>query len=164
MASKVPVTRYISWPALVLQFVILWLIMIVYTIYGITEPIYAGAATYLVLSIGLKKWVFGRYHSKGMRLVKQEKFLEAVPWFEKSFDYFTRHRFVERYRYLLLLSASRYSYRELALCNIGFCYSQSGDGPRAKEYYQRTLHEFPDNGLAKAALRMLTAFEKRSDE
>jgi hypothetical protein len=43
----------------------------------------------------------------------------------------------------------------MALNNIAFCYGQLGNGNLSKEYYQKTLDEFPESGLAKAALRLL---------
>ena len=49
------------------------------------------------------------------------------------------------------------SYKEMALNNIGFCYSQIGQGKVSKEYYERTLKEFPDSGIAKVALRLLNS-------
>ncbi|WP_144803871.1 tetratricopeptide repeat protein [Maribacter sp. MAR_2009_72] len=52
------------------------------------------------------------------------------------------------------------SYREMALANIGYCYSQIGDGKKAKEYYERTLKEFPGSGLAKSALNMMNSVEQ----
>lgn len=45
----------------------------------------------------------------------------------------------------------------MALNNIAFCYSQLGDGLHAKQYYQQALQLFPENGVAKAALRLLEA-------
>ena len=57
------------------------------------------------------------------------------------------------------MSASAMSYREMALCNIAFCYSQIGKGMKAIEYYQRVLKEFPNSGLAQSALRMIESGE-----
>ena len=51
------------------------------------------------------------------------------------------------------------TYQEMSLANIAFCYGQNGNGKKSKEYYIRTLKEFPDNGLAKASLRMLNSVE-----
>ena len=48
----------------------------------------------------------------------------------------------------------------MALNNIAFCYGQLGDGEKAKEYYERTLNEFPDSGIARAGLRLLNSANK----
>ena len=52
----------------------------------------------------------------------------------------------------------------MALLNIAFCHAQLGNGELAKEYYQKTLHEFPDSGMAKASLNMIETFEKEKPE
>ena len=56
------------------------------------------------------------------------------------------------------------TYQEMALANIAFCYGQAGKGEKSKEYYTRTLKEFPDNGLAKASLKMLNSVENKKME
>ena len=48
----------------------------------------------------------------------------------------------------------------MALLNIAFCYSQIDQGKKAKEYYQRVLNEFPESGMATAALKMIDSIEK----
>jgi len=53
------------------------------------------------------------------------------------------------------------TYREMGLCNIAFCYSQTGMGEKAKAVYQQALNEYPDNGLAQAGLNMLTSIEPK---
>jgi len=50
----------------------------------------------------------------------------------------------------------------MGLCNIAFCYSQINNGQKAKEYYELTLKEFPDNGLAIAGLRMINSIQTLS--
>ena len=45
----------------------------------------------------------------------------------------------------------------MALCNIAFCYSQIGNGTKAIAFYKKTLEEFPENGLAHSALKMLNS-------
>ena len=53
------------------------------------------------------------------------------------------------------MSPSAASYREMALANIGFCYSQIGDGDEARQYYTECIQRFPESGLATTALRMM---------
>ena len=59
-----------------------------------------------------------------------------------------------------MMSPSAMSYREMALINIAFAYSQIGNGIKAKEYYQQTQQEFPDSGMANAALKMIESVEQ----
>jgi len=56
------------------------------------------------------------------------------------------------------------TYREMALINIAFAHSQIGDGRTAKAYYERTLRDFPQNSIARAALRLIHSVEKSSAE
>ena len=50
----------------------------------------------------------------------------------------------------------------MALVNIAFAYSQIGNGEKAKEYYLRTLDEFPESGMASSALRMIESAQQSS--
>ncbi|MEX2316199.1 MAG: tetratricopeptide repeat protein [Pirellulales bacterium] len=61
-----------------------------------------------------------------------------------------------------MLSASAMSYREMALCNMAFCYAQAGDGQRAKDVYRQAIDLFPSSELARAGLRMLESVGKPS--
>jgi len=48
---------------------------------------------------------------------------------------------------------------KMALINIAFAYGQIGSGEKAKEYYQRAQEEFPDSGMAAAALTLIESAE-----
>jgi len=48
----------------------------------------------------------------------------------------------------------------MALNNIAFCYGQIGQGSKAIEYYERTLKEYPDSGIAKAGLNFLNSVKE----
>lgn len=157
MGSSVPSVRQISWISLIPHFLLFGLIIYVYYLLEFGDPILYGALTYLMLSFGLTNLV-AKNHRQGMKLVKQQKFTDAIPLFEKSVDYFSKNSWVDKYRFLTLLSSSKMTYKEMGLCNIAFCYSQTNNGQKAKEYYQRTLTEFPENGLAIAGLKMLNSF------
>ena len=95
-----------------------------------------------------------------MQLVKKHEYAGAIQFFEASYRFFTDNSWIDKYRYITLLSSSAMDYREMALCNIAFCYSQIGEGPKARAYYQQVLKTYPDNGLAQTALRMMESVEK----
>jgi len=99
--------------------------------------------------------VVAKDHQKGMHLVKKHEFAEAIPVFESSYKFFTHNSWVDEYRYITLLSSSRMCYREMALCNIAFCYTQIGEGKKAAEHYRKVLENYPENGLAQAGLKVL---------
>ena len=156
MASNVPVTRQIAWVSLIPQLFAMGLIIFIFYMLKFEDPLLFGTWSYLIMFLILRKLV-AKDHRQGMKLVKQEKFIEAIPLFEKSIAYFTKNSWVDKYRYLTILSACKMTYKEMGLCNIAFCYSQTNNGQKAKEYYELTLTEFPKNGLAKAGLNMINS-------
>ena len=145
--------------SLVPQLLVLGLICWGYYLTGVAEFVLVGALTYLLLSLGLRN-LLAPDHRRGIRQVRQHRFQEAILDFEKSYAHFTRHAWLDKYRFIFLLSSSQLSYREMALCNIAFCYSQIGDGQKAIAYYTRTLTDYPDNGMVQAGLKMLQSVDK----
>jgi tetratricopeptide (TPR) repeat protein len=150
----VPTTRQLSFLFLVPQLVIIGLLIYLYHLADFSEPFILGAITYSILALALRNLI-AKNHRHGIRLVKENKFSEAIPCFEKSVAYFSEHTWVDKYRFITLLSASGHTYKEMGLCNIAFAYSQTGNGQKAKEYYEQVLAEFPDNGLANVSLNMI---------
>ena len=161
MASNVPTIRQLSWLSFFPQFIFIGLIIYLYHLANFEEPFIFGALTYSLLAFGLRKLI-AKNHRQGMSLVKQQKFADALPYFEKSVEYFSKNNWVDKYRFLTLLSSSKMTYKEMGLCNIAFCYSQTGNGQKAKEYYQQALNEFPENGLALAGLNMLKSVDNNA--
>jgi hypothetical protein len=121
-------------------------------------PAVAGSVTYLALSV-LARRLVAHHQRRGMRLLFKEKFAEAIPQFQASYDFFTKHRWIDQWRYVVLLSSSRMTFREMALINMAFCFGQMGDGKMARELYERTLREFPDSKAASSALRLLNSVQ-----
>ncbi len=113
-----------------------------------------GPAVYLLYSF-VSRFLLTREHRAGVALAKEQKFEEAIPRFQKSLDFLDRYPWIDRFRSIILMSPSAFSYREMALANIGFAYSQIGRGAEAREYYEKCLERFPNSSLATAALRML---------
>jgi tetratricopeptide (TPR) repeat protein len=158
MTPNVPALKQVAWISLIPQLIVMGLLIYIYYIFHSQEPFLYGALTYLGLSFVLRNFV-AKYHREGMRLVKQHNYTDAIRKFEKSVSFFTKNKWLDRYRFVTLLSSSKMTYKEMGLCNIAFCYGQTNNGQRAKEYYEQTLKEFPDNGLDIAALRMISSFE-----
>ncbi|MEN9639008.1 MAG: hypothetical protein RLZZ262_876, partial [Bacteroidota bacterium] len=70
-----------------------------------------------------------------------------------------KYSWVDKYRYLTLLSSSKMTYREMGLCNIAFCYGQIGQGAKARAFYEQVRTEYPDNGIALIALNLMSSVE-----
>ncbi|UOQ96321.1 tetratricopeptide repeat protein [Hymenobacter sp. 5317J-9] len=159
MASNVPVVKQIAWISILPQMVVLGLILTVCYLAGFTNPVFPAFGGYLLLGYVLRA-VVASDQRKGMQLVKKHDYAGAIPFFESSYKFFTNNPWVDKYRYVTLLNSSAMDYREMALCNIAFCYSQIGDGLKARAYYKQVLKVYPNNGLAQTALRMMESVEK----
>ena len=162
MASKSPIVRQVAWLSLLPQFALIVCIIVFARLIGFRNYVLAGAIIYLAISF-LLRFGIPFHHRKGIALFKKGAFVDAIPFFEKSYDFFKRNVWIDKYRYITLLSSSRASYTEMALLNIAFCYGQSGDGKRSKEYYKKTLSEFPDSEIAKASLRMFESAKELTE-
>jgi tetratricopeptide (TPR) repeat protein len=132
-----------------------------YRLIGYGDTFILGILTYVALAIILRNLI-AKSHRRGVRLTRQQKFSEAIPFFEKSVDYFSKNSLIDKYRFLTLLSSSKMRYREMGLCNIAFCYSQTGKGSKAKRYYEEVLKAFPENSLAIAGLNMLNSVDTKA--
>ena len=158
---KVPVVRQISWWGAVPQLIILLLLVIGGSILLPENGLVIGAVIYLIYSFGSRMLIIRDYRS-GISLVKLGQFQAAIPKFEKSLQFLDRHPWIDNARSIVLMSASKPSFREMALANIGFCYSQLGRGHEARAAYQKCLDRFPDSGLDLAALQMINSADPKT--
>lgn len=156
MASNLPVIKQVAWISLIPQIAFILILIYIYNLYGFETPEFYGALTYLALSMGLRYFI-PKNHREGIRLSKNDQFEMAIYEYKKSYEFFTKNDWIDKYRYITLLSSSKMNYKEMALCNIAFCYGQIGNGTKAIEFYHKTLEEFPKNGLAQSALKILNS-------
>lgn len=164
MSSGKPIVRQRAWQSMFPQFFILGLLIIVFILF-VKPPLLAiclGVIVYWAIHFILE-FCIPHNHRKGILLCKKGNYVHAIEEFKKSYNFFCRHAWIDKYRYLTLQSSSRASYTEMALINIAFCYIQSNNIKLAKEYYQKALELFPDSEMAKGALNMLSTFERKSD-
>ena len=159
MSSKVPIVRQSNWFSVIPHLIIMGIIIFIWFQFNPQNAFLFGAITYLLISFSMRNLIPSD-HRNGIKKNKLGKFEEAILDFEKSYEFFKKYEWIDKYRFIVLLSSSNFSYREMALANIGFCYSQIGKGRKSKEYYQRTLDEFPESVLAKSALKMINSVEE----
>lgn len=152
--NKIPVVRQTNWIAVIPQLIFMGILIYIFYVLNINEPIIWGCLTYLFFLFG-SRLILAKDHNKGMKLSKEQNFSEAIKYYKKSAEFFMKNNWIDKYRFITLFSASKMSYREMDLNNIAFCYSQIGNGTKAKEYYEKTLTEFPNSILAKSALKMI---------
>lgn len=132
------------------------LLMLIYYQFDKSKFIFFGAITYFIIS-KLLRGIIAKEHLKATSKAKHEHYEEAIPHFLNSYEFFKRNSWVDKYRFLTLLSSDKISFKEMALLNIAFCYGQIGNGILSKNYYEKTLAEFPENAVAKAGLRLLNS-------
>lgn len=165
MSSEKPVVRQIAWPSIVPQFFLMGILAVAFN--SFVKPFrlafILAMIAYLVISLILRCCV-PHNHRKGILLYKQGNYVKAIEEFQKSYNFFCRHTWIDKYRYITLLSSSRPSYTEMALLNIAFCYAQSNNAKLSKKYYQKVLDLFPESEMAKSALNMISSFESEDDD
>ena len=162
MSSNVPIVRQFSWLAILPQLVTIAIFSVVAHYIGLDQFMDIGGtfANVVYGAIGqMALWLvirntYAKSHRSGIDLVKQEKYADAIPFFADSYEQFKKNSWVDKYRHFLG-SSSKLSYKEMDLNNIAFCYGQIGEKEKSIEYYRRTLTEYPDSGIAKAALKMI---------
>jgi tetratricopeptide (TPR) repeat protein len=154
MSSAVPIVRQVAWLSVLPQLAILFIFVEIARFVGAQDAFLAGAIAYLVILFALR-FAVPRHHRRGIRLFKNERFAEAIPHFLLSYEFFSKHGWLDRWRALAMLSSSRISYREMALLNAAFCLGQAGQREQSIEHYRRVVSEFPGSKMAEAALRML---------
>ena len=154
--QNIPVVRQTNWISVIPQLIFMALLILIFHLLKVNDPIIWSFLTYIILSIGSRK-IIAKDHNKGIKLTKEQKFNDAIKHFEQSAEFFKKNNWIDKYRFLTLFSASKMSYREMALNNIAFCYSQIGNGVKSKEYYEKTLAEYPNSILAKTGLNMINS-------
>ena len=153
MSSRTPTIKLVSFAGAVPHVTVLVALMVLGWWLNRSNGPLIGLGLFLVLRFALR--AIPHDHRSAIAFVRKHRFSDAIPCFRRSLDFFDRHPWLDKYRSLLLLSPSGASYREMALANMGFCYSQVGDGHNARSQYQQCLERFPDSGLAQTALNMM---------
>lgn len=121
-----------------------------------------GVVGFFVHLVGARHFI-PRAHRRGVRHLHKEQFREAIACFADSDRFFSRHPWIDRFRAVVLLSPSSWSYREMALLNMAFAHSQLGEGRKAQEYYRQVATEYPGNKMARNALRLMEASRELAD-
>ena len=161
MRSTAPVIRRIAWGSVIPQLFFMGLLVFGYYLIGAKEFFLYGLLSYLTLSFGLRYFI-PRSHRWGMAQIRQRNYREAIPYFQRSYEFFKRYSWIDKYRFLTLLSSSKMCYREMALINTAFCFIQIGDEKKGLEYYNHALIEYPNSDEARAGLNHLNGSKNKS--
>jgi tetratricopeptide (TPR) repeat protein len=157
-----PIIRKTDWRAFPLHLAILALLvaliwLLVPGTHGATVFVVA-VGLYVLAALALSYTLLGHYR-RGMALLGRSQFAEAIPCLTEAYRSLTQRSWIDRYRFLTLLDASAYSYREVILCNIAFAHGQLGHAQEAVDWYKRAANEFPGSPIAEAALSFARGFE-----
>ncbi|MFA0962497.1 tol-pal system YbgF family protein [Roseivirga sp. BDSF3-8] len=149
--------KNIAWLALIPQFCIFLLLAFAFNLAGVNDPGIYAFFTFLALSILLR--LIPGEHRKAVSAYHKGAYREAIAHFEKSYAFFSRHAWLDRTRYISLLSASKMAYREMALLNIAYSHGQLGNLSEMRKYVERTVKEFPKSKPARGALALMDEHE-----
>lgn len=108
----------------------------------------------LMLYVLLSRLIFTGDHQLALWHLAHQEYELAIPRLEASFEYFTRRTWLDRLRFVLMLSPTGYRYREMAMLGLGYCHAQLGH-TEALDWYARCHAAYPHNPTAKAALALL---------
>lgn len=151
-----PMPAQIAWLAFIPHFCLMALFIASAHLLGFHDAFTPGVITYYVVGTAIE-WLAPGRQRLAIRMVKKARFAEAIPKFQASYDFLSRHPWIDRWRAITLLSVSRSSLRESALTNIAFCMLQLGKEQEAMAYYAQALSQFPENTLAATELARLSA-------
>jgi|SRR6185437_8505315 len=160
MTSKVPfVKQETNWFAILPRiFVIGILCLVFYHFLGQADKhnffIFAFIV-YLIIAFASRKLFFPLVIHQGIRLIKEEKFAQAIPYIHKTIDYYTKNSWIDKFRFLLLISSSKSTIRESSICNLAYCYLQIGETNKSREIYQDILIQYPKSINAKSMLNTI---------
>ena len=155
MKRKTPVVRELNWLMVApLAIALLGCIGVAFLFVRDSSALMWGAISYLTYSYGVRYFIV-KEHRAGIRATREGRHDQAIRHFQSSYEFFTRHAWVDRWRPLVLMSPSGASFREMALVNIAFCQGQLGRTADARASYTRAAQEFPGSPLATAALNLM---------
>src|SRR5215207_2221557 len=151
MNSQLPIVQKTAWLCIFPQLLIMFVLMIVGWRTLSPDNFWRGSVygvvAYLVYSFGSKN-ILLKSHRRGIYYAKLSSFREAIREFQLSYEFLNKHRWVDRYRCIVMLDSSAVSYREMALCNIAYSHAQLQQHFQALQCYRRALEEFPESELA----------------
>ncbi len=156
MASKVQFSRQeINWVALIPKLLVLGILCWCAYQFNKKDFFLIGLLSFLILT-KIARWIFfPKVLHAGLKLIREAKFQEAIPFVQDSIDYYTKHSWIDKYRFVLLISSSKKTIREVSICNLAYCYLQTGNVQRAKEIYNDVLKQYPENITAINALNTI---------
>lgn len=157
--------RQVNWSVFLPHGIFVALLTFLLTLTGLETDlaILAGAVVYLGLSMLLQRLV-PFHHRIGFKLLMEKEYLAAAQAFQNSWYFFNKNKWLDEYRSVFMLSATKMSYREMALINRSLCFWQMGDTDKAKISYSEVLKYFPNSKMAKDAIAYIENPDLEGDD
>ena len=149
----IPVIHQIAWVSLFLQLLIMTVFVAAATFMGVPKPYVAATLAYIIMALAVRLFLTS-HHRRGMHYAREGRMELANAEFQKSYEFFHRHAWLDEMRYIFLLSTSKVSYREMGLLNLAYCDLWQDRGDDAVRTYLRTVEEFPNSGLAWTGIKL----------
>lgn len=146
--GKQNIIKQYNFSLLIPQIAIFTLLAFVLFLLNVPRYLLLSLSLYFLLS-GYLKIMIPKWHRKGLFYLRKGELNGAIFAFEKSYNFFSNHLWIDVYRAFTLLSISRLSYREMALINIIYCYQNLNKMADAEKVHKKLAKEFPDNVYVK---------------
>lgn len=75
-------------------------------------------------------------HINGMRLIDDKFYPEASEFFRKSYLFFSKHYWIDKFRFITMFSSNYLSFRDMDLNNYGVCLTCMEEFDKALEAYK----------------------------
>lgn len=83
-------------------------------------------------------------HINGMRLIDDKCYPEAAEFFRKSYEFFNKHYWIDKFRFITMFSSNYLPFRDMDLNNYGVCLTCMEEHEKALEVYHRLRALNPD--------------------
>lgn len=163
MASKVAfVKQETNWFALFPKLLIIGILCLCFYPVDKQNFFYVAFFAYFLLTL-LAKWLFfPNVLYEGIKLIREAKFEEAIPFVQKTIEYYLKKPWLDKYRFWLLISSAKTSITESSKCNLAYCYLQTGQVKQAKKIYENVLLEYPAHINATNMLNTINLISKEA--
>jgi tetratricopeptide (TPR) repeat protein len=156
MTSKVLfVKQETNWLALIPKLAVIGILCLCFYPIDKTGFFLIAFLAYYMLTLLAKFLFFPNALYEGVNLIKQAKFQEAIPFLQDTINYYTKYSWIDKFRFILLISSAKRTIRESSICNLAYCYLQIGQIQKAKEIYQDVLRQYPENINAQNTLNTI---------
>ena len=108
MSSKVPfISKEIVWLSTVPRIVFLAVLCLAF--YQLDRKYFFQFAfiVFLIVTFGLRRFAFPAAVRRSVALIRDANFADAIPHIERSIEFYSKHLWIDKYRFVLMVSSSK---------------------------------------------------------